>query len=135
MAASNTKAEQELLSAIRRINQQAAPLSGELIPICILPTLRQSDMGAQVMTDEPRYHALASNSPSLFGHHLCDETRIALFKQSIGSRAPNRRTWRHPPRVYYGNGWECNAWELFATMSFCSYPKPNPSALSSGPFS
>jgi len=177
------RTEQELLSAIRRINQHAAPLDGELVPIGILPTLRQSDMGAKVMTDEPRYHALsnalikqrgepfsihiggndvidleaddvtmegantsfqlhwrvpahrfadyfnavqlvtpivlalASNSPSLFGHHLWDETRIALFKQSIDSRSPNRRNWRHPPRVYYGNGWARSAWELFAASA------------------
>lgn len=177
------RTEQELLRAMRRINQHAAPLNGELVPIGILPTLRQSDMGAKVMTDEPRYHALAnaliqqrgepfsihiggndvidleaddvtmegattsfqlhwrvpahrfadyfnavqlvtpialalaSNSPSLFGHHLWDETRIALFKQSVDSRSPNHRTWKHPPRVYYGNGWARSAWELFAASA------------------
>ncbi len=177
------RTEQELLAAIKRINQHAAPLNGELVPIGILPTLRQSDVGAQVMTDKPRYHALssallkqrgepftihiggndvinlvandvtmegantsfqlhwrvpanrfadyfnsvqlvtpivlalASNSPSLFGHHLWDETRIALFKQSIDSRSPNHKTWRHPSRVYYGNGWARNAWELFAASA------------------
>ena len=177
------RTEQELLSAIQRINQHAASLDGELVPIGILPTLRQSDMGAKAMTDEPRYHALskaliqqrgepfsihiggndvinleaddvymegantsfqlhwrvpahrfadyfnavqlvtpvvlalASNSPSLFGHHLWGETRIALFKQSIDSRSPNHKTWRHPPRVYYGNGWTRSAWELFAASA------------------
>lgn len=177
------RTERELLAAIERINQHAASLDGELVPIGILPTLRPSDMGAGAMTDEPRYHALsralikqrgepfsihiggkdvinleaddvymegantsfqlhwrvpahrfadyfnavqlvtpialalASNSPSLFGHHLWDETRIALFKQSIDSRSPNHKTWRHPPRVYYGNGWARNAWELFAASA------------------
>lgn len=177
------RTEQELLRAMQRINQHAAPLNGELVPIGILPTLRQSDMGAKVMTDEPRYHALsnaliqqrgepfsihiggndvidleaddvtmegattsfqlhwrvpaqrfadyfnavqlvtplalalASNSPSLFGHHLWDETRIALFKQSVDSRSPNHRTWKHPPRVYYGNGWARSAWELSAASA------------------
>lgn len=177
------RTEQELLAAMGRINRHAAPLDGELVAIGILPTLRQSDMGAKVMTDEPRYHALsnallkqrgepfsihiggndvidleaddvtmegantsfqlhwrvpahrfadyfnavqlvtpivlalASNSPSLFGHHLWDETRIALFKQSIDSRSPNRRSWRHPPRVYYGTGWARSAWELFAASA------------------
>jgi len=177
------RTEQELLRAMQRINRHAAPLNGQLVPIGILPTLRQSDMGAKVMTDEPRYHALsnaliqqrgepfsihiggndvidleaddvtmegattsfqlhwrvpahrfadyfnavqlvtpialalASNSPSLFGHHLWDETRIALFKQSVDSRSPNHRTWKHPPRVYYGNGWARSAWELFAASA------------------
>ena len=177
------RTEQELLAAIQRINQHAAPLDGELVPIGILPTLRESDTGPEAMTDEPRYHALSdalikqrgepfsipiggndvidleaddvtmegantsfqlhwrvpadrfadyfnavqlvtpivlalvSNSPSLFGHHLWDETRIALFKQCIDSRSPNRRTWRHPPRVYFGNGWARSAWELFAASA------------------
>jgi gamma-glutamyl:cysteine ligase YbdK (ATP-grasp superfamily) len=185
------RTEQELLAAIRRINRHAAPLGGELVPIGILPTLRQSDMGAKVMTDEPRYHvlsnallkqrgepfsihiggndvidleaddvtmegantsfqlhwrvpahrfadyfnavqlvtpivlALASNSPSLFGHHLWDETRIALFKQSIDSRPTTNKKWRHPSRVYYGNGWARNAWELFAA-SASLYPPTIP---------
>ncbi len=177
------RTEKELLAAIRRINQQAAPLGGELVPIGILPTLRQADTGPGAMTDVPRYHALskallkqrgepfsihiggndcidleandvtmegantsfqlhwrvpahrfadyfnavqlvtpivlalASNSPSLFGHHLWEETRIALFKQSIDSRSRHRKTWRHPPRVYYGNGWARSAWELFAASA------------------
>jgi gamma-glutamyl:cysteine ligase YbdK (ATP-grasp superfamily) len=177
------RTEQELLAAIQRINQHAAPLNGELVAIGILPTLRRCDMGAKAMTNKPRYHALssalleqrgkpftihiggndvidlmandvtmegantsfqlhwrvpahrfadyfnavqlvtpivlalASNSPSLFGHQLWDETRIALFKQSIDSRSPNRKTWRHPSRVYYGNGWARNAWELFAASA------------------
>ncbi|WP_150910449.1 glutamate--cysteine ligase family protein [Marinobacter halotolerans] len=177
------RTEQELLEAIQRINRHAAPLNGELVPIGILPTLRQADMGVKVMTDEPRYHALsnaliqqrgepfsihiggndvidleaddvtmegantsfqlhwrvpahryadyfnavqlvtpialalASNSPSLFGHHLWDETRIALFKQAVDSRSPNHRTWKHPSRVYYGNGWARSAWELFAASA------------------
>lgn len=159
--------EKELLAAVSRINQHAAPLKGELVPIGILPTLRQSDMGPEVMTDEPRYHALSkallsqrgepfsihiggneaidleaddvymegantsfqlhwrvpvsrfadyfnaiqlvtpialalsSNSPSLFGHHLWDETRIALFKQSIDCRSPNHKTWRPPPGLLW----------------------------------
>ncbi|MDY6798707.1 MAG: hypothetical protein SVX28_08190 [Pseudomonadota bacterium] len=53
------RTEQELLGAMQRINQHAAPLNGQLVAIGILPTLRQSDMGAKVMTDEPRYHALS----------------------------------------------------------------------------
>ena len=52
--------ERELLAAIRRINRHAAPLNGELVPIGILPTLRRCDVGSKAMTDEPRYHALAT---------------------------------------------------------------------------
>lgn len=179
--------EQELLRAIEKINRIAGPLNGELVPIGILPTLQEHNIGPDMMTDVPRYHALsnalceqrgepfsihiggndvidlqtndvtlegantsfqlhwrvpterfadyynavqivtpvvlalASNSPSLFGHHLWDETRIALFKQSIDSRSPNQKTWRHPPRVYFGNGWIRGPWELFAA-SAALYP-------------
>ena len=179
--------EQELLQAIANINAAAQPMQGELVPIGILPTLQQQDIGPETMTDMPRYHALsnalcaqrgepfrihiggndvidletndvtlegantsfqlhwrvpaerfadyfnavqivtpialalASNSPSLFGHHLWDETRIALFKQSVDSRSPYHKTWRHPPRVYFGNGWIRDAWELFAA-SAALYP-------------
>lgn len=59
--------------------------------------------------------ALAANSPSLFGHLLWDETRIALFKQSIDTRLPLQIDWHHPPRVSFGEGWvREGAWELFA---------------------
>ncbi|MCG8669406.1 MAG: hypothetical protein MI867_08315 [Pseudomonadales bacterium] len=175
--------ENELQQAVKKINNAANPLGGQLVPIGILPTLQSDDIGPHMMTDVPRYHALsnalcsmrgepfqihiggndvidletndvtlegantsyqlhwrvptnrfadyynavqlvtpivlalASNSPSLFGHHLWDETRIALFKQSIDSRSPNQKTWRHPPRVYFGNGWINNAWELFASAA------------------
>lgn len=59
--------------------------------------------------------ALAANSPSLFGHLLWDETRIALFKQSIDTRLPLQIDWHHPPRVSFGEGWvREGVWELFA---------------------
>jgi len=82
-----------------------------------VPAHRFADYFNAVQLVTPVVLALASNSPSLFGHHLWDETRIALFKQSIDSRSPNHKTWRHPPRVYYGNGWTRSAWELFAASA------------------
>ena len=60
--------------------------------------------------------ALAANSPTLFGHTLWDETRIALFKQSIDCRDANNEKCKYPPRVYFGNGWlRESALELFAS--------------------
>ncbi|PCJ44481.1 MAG: hypothetical protein COA99_06785 [Moraxellaceae bacterium] len=71
---------------------------------------------AQLVT--PMMVALGANSPSLFGHHLWDETRITLFKQSIDSRAKSDHKWRHPPRVYFGMGWvREGAWELFSAST------------------
>lgn len=78
--------------------------------------------------------ALSANSPSLFGHDLWDETRIALFKQSIDSRAPHEQDWRHPPRVYFGNGWlRDGAWELFASAA-ALFPPIIPITGSENPF-
>ncbi|WP_163834908.1 glutamate--cysteine ligase family protein [Spartinivicinus ruber] len=176
--------EEELSSAIRKIDEAASLHSGQVIPIGILPTLSIKDFHDQTMTDIPRYRALSnalckmrggpftiaidgkepiklevdditlegantsfqvhwrvpanqfadyfnavqlvtpvvlalsSNSPSLFGHHLWAETRIALFKQSIDSRVSREQRWRHPPRVFFGTGWvRESAWELFAASA------------------
>ncbi|MEE2729864.1 MAG: hypothetical protein VYA55_03530 [Pseudomonadota bacterium] len=60
--------------------------------------------------------ALAANSPLLFGHELWQETRIALFKQSIDCRDESHAQRKYPPRVYFGNGWlRQGALELFAS--------------------
>lgn len=59
---------------------------------------------------------LAANSPFLFGHELWEETRIALFKQSIDCRDKDNALCRYPARVYFGNGWiREGAGELFAS--------------------
>ncbi|MFC7049940.1 glutamate-cysteine ligase family protein [Emcibacter nanhaiensis] len=63
----------------------------------------------------PMAVALAANSPLLLGHRLWQETRIALFKQSIDSRQRNTVAWRQPARVTFGHGWVREGlWELFA---------------------
>lgn len=59
--------------------------------------------------------AIAGNSPLFLGKRLWDETRIALFRQSIDDRpfAP-ADDWR-PSRVSFGHGWlRGGAPELFA---------------------
>ncbi len=48
--------------------------------------------------------AAAANSPTLLGHRLWDETRIALFKQSVDDRGPSERGLVFP-RVGFGTGW------------------------------
>ena len=68
---------------------------------------------AQLMT--PLALSLAANSPLLSGHRLWQETRIALFKQSVDFRNSKGQNWRHPSRVNFGQGWvRQGAWELFA---------------------
>lgn len=59
--------------------------------------------------------AVSANSPTLLGHRLWDETRVALFKQSIDTRPQAEASWRPPSRVSFGHGWvREGAYELFA---------------------
>lgn len=58
--------------------------------------------------------ALASNSPIFLGHQLWDETRVALFKQSLDYRDLEAQRFRPPARVGFGHGWvRQGAGELF----------------------
>ena len=68
---------------------------------------------AQLVT--PIALALGTNSPVFCGHRLWDETRVALFKQSLDHRDAEAVRRRLPARVSYGYGWvRQGAWELFA---------------------
>jgi hypothetical protein len=58
--------------------------------------------------------AVAGNSPTFLGHRLWEETRIALFKQSVDDRH-HRGPRRRPARATLGTGWlRDGALELFA---------------------
>jgi len=59
--------------------------------------------------------AVAGNSPLFLGRRLWDETRIALFRQSVDDReGACADDWR-PARVSFGHGWvRRSALELFA---------------------
>ena len=48
--------------------------------------------------------AVAGNSPTFLGHLLWEETRVALFKQSVEDR-DSRGPRRGPPRTALGTGW------------------------------
>jgi hypothetical protein len=57
--------------------------------------------------------AMSVNSPTFLGHRLWEETRVALFKQTVDDRPPGPR--RGVPRVGFGRGWlKDGALELFA---------------------
>ena len=49
--------------------------------------------------------AACVNSPSLFGKLLWDETRIALFQQSVDTRSGTVHTRDLSPRVRFGDDW------------------------------
>ncbi|MGH2745921.1 MAG: glutamate--cysteine ligase, partial [Thermoleophilaceae bacterium] len=56
--------------------------------------------------------AVSVNSPIFLGHRLWQETRVALFKQTVDDRPPGPR--RGVPRVCFGRGWlKHGALELF----------------------
>ncbi len=51
--------ETAITELLASLNREANPLGGCVLPIGILPTLSEADLGNQVMTDEPRYRALS----------------------------------------------------------------------------
>ena len=52
------RTEREILDKLAHLGAVAAELDARVVPIGILPTLRQSDFGAHCITDRKRYHAL-----------------------------------------------------------------------------
>ena len=57
--------------------------------------------------------AVSGNSPFFFGHRLWEETRVALFKQSVDSRE-SAQQGSQLPRVCFGDAWlEGSAVSLF----------------------
>lgn len=173
--------EKEMRWFLDTLQEHANRIGAQVIPIGILPTLRDEHLSTEFMTDRARYHALnkglmrvrkggfhidisgedhltlhgqgvtvegantsfqvhlqvpanqfamhfnaaqltaplvlalAANSPLIAGCRLWQESRIALFKQSIDLRERNTAAWRQPSRVSFGQGWlRSSAWELFA---------------------
>ncbi len=49
--------------------------------------------------------AAAGNSPLLLGARLWEETRIALFRQSVDTRTDHEQTRGNRPRVFFGDEW------------------------------
>lgn len=70
----------------------------------------------------PLVLALAGNSPFFMGKRLWQETRIALFKQSIDYRDHFSGRWRPPSRVNFGNGWLRQGIAECLTESVALYP-------------
>lgn len=58
--------------------------------------------------------AASANSPFFAGKWLWEETRIALFQQSVDTRVDARERARVPSRVSFGHGWLTDAWAQFA---------------------
>ncbi len=63
----------------------------------------------------PLVTAIGANSPIFLGNRVWDESRIALFKQSLDIRHRDQYQWQQPTRVNFGLGWlRQSVYELFA---------------------
>src|SRR6516225_5713374 len=83
--------------------------------------------------------AVAGNSPTFLGHRLWEETRIAVFKQSVDDR-PGHGPRRRPARTALGTGWvRGGPLELFTESIRLHQPvlpvlgHPGPIASAAGP--
>ncbi len=80
-----------------------------------VPAARFANLYNAAQLTTPLVLALSGNSPTFLGQRLWQETRIALFKQSIDNRIPGLTKWRQPARVTLGHGWiRKSAYEIFA---------------------
>lgn len=71
--------EQRIVEQLNLLNQLAKPLGGQVVPIGILPTLKQSHLGAHSMTQRKRYTALKNQ---------LKKQRSDKFKIQIDGRHP-----------------------------------------------
>ncbi|MEP4148706.1 MAG: glutamate-cysteine ligase family protein [Halioglobus sp.] len=62
--------EQAILERLARLASVAAKRGGRIVPIGILPTLRESDFGDHCVTDRRRYHALVHQLIERRGDHF-----------------------------------------------------------------
>lgn len=67
--------------------------------------------------------AVSGNSPLLFGHRLWEETRIAIFEQTVNNHNIHPGAWQEQKRVSFGRGWIHNgAIGLFKENCELYYP-------------
>ncbi|MCX4024915.1 glutamate--cysteine ligase [Endozoicomonas sp. SM1973] len=65
--------------------------------------------------------ALAANSPTIFGHELWHESRIALFKRTAETHQPHAH-WHQPARANFGHGWVRHGSEELMAEAICLHP-------------
>ncbi|MFN2329285.1 MAG: glutamate--cysteine ligase [Chromatocurvus sp.] len=70
-AAAFTRTEADIVARLADLRQLAAGHGGHVLPIGILPTLRQADFGTDCVTDLPRYHALVKQLIERRGSDFC----------------------------------------------------------------
>lgn len=89
--------------------------------------------------------SISCNSPLLFGHRLWEETRIAVFEQTVNNHNIHPSFWQEQQRVSFGRGWikdgalgllkeVCELYyPIFPLLSDPTTPKINQSQHNNGP--
>jgi len=109
----NINGEQSLNTNLKDICAEGANTSFQ-VHLMVPKEQLESTFNAAMLT-APLVIATCANSPIFLGKSLWDETRIALFKQSLDVRLENDTQWQQPTRVNFGHGWIRNSiWEYFA---------------------
>lgn len=99
----NIRGEEHLLTVSNSVALEGANTSLQLHLRVDPDGFADTFNAAQMVT--PLALAVAANSPYFLDHRLWDETRIALFKQSVDSRSTEPVAWRRAARVPFGHGW------------------------------
>ena len=99
--------QQEATDAIGRINREAARLGGSVVPIGILPTLQQTDIGYHAMTPLQRFEALTRELTEIRGGPFTiaieGEDAIQLAMDDVTLEGANTSFQIHlrvPPREF-----------------------------------
>lgn len=99
--------QQEALAAIDKINGCAAQWNGSVVPVGILPTLQQSDIGYQAMTKLPRFEALTRELTHIRGGPFtiaisgADTLQLAMDDVTLeGANTSFQIHLRVPPKEY-----------------------------------
>lgn len=109
----NINGEQSLSTNLKDICAEGANTSFQ-VHLMVPKEQLESTFNAALLT-APLVVAACANSPIFLGKSLWDESRIALFKQSLDVRLENDTQWQQPTRVNFGHGWIRNSiWEYFA---------------------
>ncbi|MEQ8954061.1 MAG: glutamate--cysteine ligase [Gammaproteobacteria bacterium] len=99
--------QQEALAAVEKINACAAHWQGSVVPVGILPTLQQSDIGYHAMTQLARYEALTKELTQLRGGPFTiaiegeDTLQLAVDDVTLeGANTSFQAHLRVPPQEY-----------------------------------
>ncbi|WP_448565296.1 hypothetical protein [Thalassotalea ganghwensis] len=116
----NVKGDESLSVNFSDICAEGANTSFQ-VHLMTTPELLVNTFNAAQLT-LPLITAIGANSPIFLQQRLWDETRIALFKQSLDIRQHNEFQWKVPTRVNFGHGWLRKSIDEFFIEAVSLYP-------------